>query len=71
MLGMQHQVGIEQAGGILRRLLALDHPQEVGRVRQLRVGRHRGLAAPEAMVRRHDHGNLRRQPDALAHRGRP
>src|SRR5690606_11876887 len=66
MLGVQHQVRGEQPRRILRGLFALEHPQEVGGVRQLRVGRDRGAAIPDLLMRGDNHRHLGAQSYALA-----
>ena len=68
-------VGMQDEGNIQRLLrggaglLAIQHPQKIGGVGERTVWRDRLLAFAQPVISGHDHGNLRSQPQRLAHIG--
>jgi len=66
MVGMQHQRDVERLGGRLGWLFAVEHPEEVRRVRERGVRLHDLLALANAVEERDDHGDLRGEAEALA-----
>ena len=71
VLSMQHEIGVEKVGRVGGGLLPLQHPQEVGGVRQACVRCHRRVPLADAGMGCDDHGHLAGEPDALAQRRRP
>ncbi len=69
VLGVEGQAGVEGLHGDRRRALAAQHVEEVRRVPEVRRGRHRLLAAPDAMVSADGRGHLAGEPDGLAQVG--
>ena len=66
---MQDEVLVHQVDGIGRGFLALEHPEEITRMGQVRVGRHRLASVPDVLMRADDRRYLRGQPDPLAQIG--
>ena len=70
VLGVQDEIAVDQLRGVAARLLALEHPQEIGGVTERIVGRDRLEPGADARMGGDDHRHLRAQPHALAQRRR-
>ncbi len=69
MVGMQNQRDVERALGSVRRRRAVEHKQEICRVRQVSVRFYDFFPLPDPVIGRHDHRDLRGQTDGLMNVG--
>ena len=63
---MQNEIAVDQLRGVGARLLAGQHPEQIGGVTERLVGRDRFLPFADARMRGNDHRHLRCQPHGLA-----
>ena len=69
VVGVQNQGNIESALRRARGLGAVQHEQEIGRVREIPVRLDNVFPLADAIVSSHDHGNLRGQANRLVNVG--
>ena len=69
VIGVEDEGDVEGLGGQRRRLLAAHHVQEVARRLSCGFGATGGLAAADALPRRHQRGQLRGEAQRLSQRG--
>ena len=69
VVGVEDERDVEGAGGGVGGLFAVEHPEEVGGVREGAVGFDDGLAFADAVEDGDDHGDLRGEAEALAEVG--
>ncbi len=69
VVGVQDESDIERAFGGFGRLGAIQQQQKIGRVRKRRIGIDHLLPFSQAVVGRHDHGDLRSQAEGFVQVG--
>src|SRR5829696_1839518 len=68
VLGMKDQVSVDERRGVGTRLLALQHPEEVGGMPEVRIGRNGFASIADMLVGRDDDRHLGNEPDPFAQR---
>jgi len=68
VLGMQDHVDVHESRGIGARPFALQHPQEIRRMRKSGIGRNDIAVVAKVLVRGDDHRHLRGETSSLAQR---
>src|SRR5205823_5724892 len=63
VVGVEDEGDVEGAGGGVGGLLAVEHPEEVGRVREFGIGFDYWLSFTDAVEDGDDHGDLRGQAE--------
>jgi hypothetical protein len=68
VLRMQDKITVDKLCGLRAWFLAAQHPEQIGRVVEHRIGWNRILTGTNARMRSDDHRYLRSQPHGLAQR---
>ena len=66
MLRMQNEIAVDELRCVPAWLCPFEHPQQVGRVAKLAIGRYRLESLADARMHRNDHGDLRGEANSLA-----